>query len=155
MHAHEALGHDWEDEAPTEPRRSPGVARVLVVEDDDELRSSLASVLLEEGYAVEEARNGLDALRVLGSDGGGAAFDLIVTDHRMPVGLGLDLVELLRRGGIDIPVILITAFPDAHLRERARRLGALVLAKPFRVETLTRSAIDLLLVRADSRQGDA
>jgi two-component system chemotaxis response regulator CheY len=149
MHAHEALAYEWEDESPTAPRRSPGVARILVVEDDDELRSTLASMLVEQGFAVEEAASGVAAVGILNESSGRDAFDLVITDQRMPLGLGLDLVGLLRRTGIDVPVIVMTAFPEAHIFERARELGAVVLAKPFRVEALTRTAIALLLGRTE------
>jgi CheY-like chemotaxis protein len=63
--------------------------RILVVDDDELMRSFLSSVLREEGYGIEEARNGTEGLAKLpGSD-----FDLVITDLRMPDMSGLALMQ--------------------------------------------------------------
>jgi DNA-binding response OmpR family regulator len=119
-------------------------ARVLLAEDDDELRSMLASALRRRGFGVVEVKNGIALLERL-MDPGSPAFDLIVTDVRMPGLSGLEVIGSAQpEGWINTPVILITAFGDAELHEEAGRLGALVLDKPFDIDELTAQAESLV-----------
>jgi DNA-binding response OmpR family regulator len=109
--------------------------RILLAEDDEEMRGLLALLLLEDGYEIVEASDGrqlLDALSPTLHEGVRRDIDLIISDVRMP---GVDGVEVLRRlqriGGIP-PVILITAFGDERIHSQAREFGALaVFDKPF------------------------
>jgi DNA-binding response OmpR family regulator len=64
------------------------------------------------------------------------AFDLIVSDLRMPVCSGLDIVKGLREAHWNTPVILMTAFGDDETRARADKLGALLFDKPFQMNVL-------------------
>jgi len=68
--------------------------------------------------------------------------DLIVSDVRMPGWSGLDLLRFLRHRRSAIPVVLITAFGDRDTHERAARLGAAVLDKPFALADLRRAIDD-------------
>ena len=123
---------------------------VLLVEDDDEFRRLLSSVLTAEGYAVIEAANGDDAFDWLGpwAMEGALEFapDLIVSDIRMPYFTGLEILEGVQVASEYVPVILMTAFPDAETLLHAGRLGAVcVLAKPFEMSQFrnaVRSALD-------------
>jgi CheY-like chemotaxis protein len=125
-------------------------ARVLLAEDDEEMRSMLAEALRREGYAVVEARNGDELLArvrssVLSTDDG-APVDLVVSDIRMPGCSGLEVLEKLRDEDWAVPVILITAFGDEETHRKARSLGAtLVLDKPFDVGDLCAAAVYLVL----------
>jgi DNA-binding response OmpR family regulator len=115
-----------------------GPARVLLAEDDEEMRSMLAGALRKEGYAVDEARNGCELLAKVRSSvlsaSDGASVDLVVSDIRMPGCSGLDVLEKLRDEDWAVPVILITAFGDEETRRKAQGLGAtMVLDKPFDV----------------------
>ena len=107
--------------------------RVLVAEDDDEMRSLVARVHGEEGYAVLTARDGNEAARRLDE----GDFDLVLSDVRMP---GPDGMALLRRAMADRlhqPVILMTAFGSIETAVEAMREGAYYyLAKPFDIEDL-------------------
>lgn len=119
-------------------RRPP---TILLVEDDEELRRLLGRVLRRDGYTVVECPDGDTAIDWLG-DG---VFDgyyeklpaLVVSDVRLPYLDGLDLLETMHCPTTRVPMILITAFPDAELYQRAFALGArCVLAKPFDLEEL-------------------
>ncbi|MEI9950285.1 MAG: response regulator [Pseudomonadota bacterium] len=115
--------------------------RVLLAEDDLALREILATVLSESGYQVGTVSDGSELRRLLRQAGPEGRFDLIVTDVNMPGGSGLDVIELLRQNGDTTPVIVVTAFPQADIRQRAKDLGLRLLAKPFELETL-RAAVD-------------
>ena len=88
--------------------------RILIVEDDNELRQLFRRVLEKNGYETFEADNGQEALDVLDAQ----FIDLIVSDIMMPVMDGYELVRSLREAGISIPVLMITAkdaFDDGSL----------------------------------------
>ena len=79
--------------------------RILIVEDDVELRQLFARVLEKNGYQVETAEDGAEALRILGR----CYVDLIISDIMMPVMDGNALVRALRDDGVKTPVLMITA----------------------------------------------
>ncbi|MFH1808175.1 MAG: response regulator [Pseudomonadota bacterium] len=113
--------------------------RVLVAEDDEELRALLVLTLSEADYDVVQAANGvelqcwLDAATRFGDRH--HTFDLVITDLRMPGLSGLDVLEQLRLVDWATRVILISAFADEEVQRDASRLGAAaVLAKPFGLE---------------------
>jgi DNA-binding response OmpR family regulator len=119
--------------------------RVLVAEDDDAMRGMIARVLQRAGFQVIEVGNGADALDLVGDALLGrspAPPEIVITDVRMPFLSGLQLLTALR--ALAIPTIVVTAFPDAHTRELASRLGAAaVLAKPFELDALCRLVTSL------------
>ena len=88
--------------------------KILIVEDDQELRALFAHVLRKNDYAVTGVTNGAEALEALERD----YFDLIISDIMMPVMDGYTLVRRLREEGIRTPVLMITAkdaFDDMRL----------------------------------------
>jgi len=115
-------------------------ARVLVAEDDDQLRDLVAAQLRREGNEVTTVANGSEMLKTLAQASitrfPHDAFDLIVTDVRMPGVTGLSAIARLRDVGYATPVITMTAFPDDDVRQRARELDMLVLDKPFKLSDL-------------------
>ncbi|RYZ40914.1 MAG: response regulator [Myxococcaceae bacterium] len=137
----------WEEPASTPTRAT----RILVADDQSEMRTLIRKMLVRRGYEVVEASDGPDLVRVL-IDGLTAdesrAPDLIITDVRMPGFTGLEVLARLRREQWDTPVILITAFGDAKLHSEAQRLGAAyVLDKPFELDEL-RNAVEAALAVA-------
>jgi CheY-like chemotaxis protein len=124
--------------------------RVLLAEDDEELRMLLAETLRAEGFTVIEAPNGLALVETLVSrlEAGEQPFDLVVSDVRMPGVTGLSVLEGILEweelGGL--PMLLITAFPEPRLYELARSFTAVsLLEKPFEMTALmrvVRGAID-------------
>ncbi|HEY5997557.1 MAG TPA: sigma-54 dependent transcriptional regulator, partial [Candidatus Deferrimicrobiaceae bacterium] len=122
--------------------------RILVVDDDALIRSLLATVLgEEEGYRVEEARSGKEALaRLAGGD-----FDLVMTDLRMPDMSGMELMQQGRKDNPAVRWIVITAFGSIGNAVEAMKLGASdYLTKPLKdPEELRR------VVRRAMREADA
>ena len=117
----------------------PTKQRILVADDDPDMRALVASALRRGGYDVVEACNGMEAIACIAPtvrtrrDG----FDAIVSDVRMPELTGLDLLVALRCSRLETPVILMTAFGDEEVRAEARSLGATaVLDKPFHLDEL-------------------
>lgn len=107
-------------------------AHILVVDDDDRIRTLLKRYLQERGYRVSTAPNAAKALSTLNS----LAFDLLVLDVMMPGMNGFELTEAVRRQN-DTPILLLTARGDAEDRIRGLSLGADdYLAKPFEPEEL-------------------
>ncbi len=107
--------------------------RLLIVDDDSSLREFLEIFLAKEGYKVDSAETGQEALEKVKN----SSYSLVITDVRMP---GMDGVELLRRlKGLDagLPVILITAFASLDAAVDAMKEGAWdYLTKPFKIEEL-------------------
>ena len=107
--------------------------RVLVAEDDADMRALVAATLRIDGYDVDEALDGGDALMSITASRipGHADYDLVVSDVRMPVMTGVELATRLKRMGYKKPVLLMSAFADHGLHETARKLGLGMLVKPF------------------------
>jgi CheY-like chemotaxis protein len=117
-------------------------SRVLVVEDDADLREVIVLALEQQGFAVEAAENGLDAMVSL-------AFrpcpDAVVLNLHMPVVSGADFIEAVRGDPAlaALPVILVTG---ARVPPEVRRGADAVIAKPFEIDALTK-AIERLVAR--------
>jgi DNA-binding response OmpR family regulator len=117
----------------------PSPARLLLAEDDFELRELLACLLRADGHEVVEARDGNELWELLSrqpsAEGGG--FALVVSDVRMPGLSAFDVLSKLQCTVAETPVILITAFGDRTTHLRALRLGASrVFDKPFDCDEL-------------------
>jgi CheY-like chemotaxis protein len=118
------------------PKEHP---RVLLAEDDFEMRRLLSRTLSHAGFDLVEAASGDEALDRLADQllDEMDAFDLVIADIRMPGCTGLDLLACLRHFDWNTPVILITAFGNAATHDEARRLGAFaVFDKPFDLDDL-------------------
>ncbi len=79
--------------------------KILIAEDDRELRHLFSHVLLKNGYTVKGVSNGLEALEALEAD----FYDLLITDVMMPKMNGFELLERLREQQIKLPALIITA----------------------------------------------
>jgi DNA-binding NtrC family response regulator len=119
----------------TGPARSVETkGRVLVVDDEVNARTALVELLRDEGYAVESAA---DAFKALGKMADFAP-DLVLTDLKMPGMDGLQLLDKLREGDPDLPVVVMTAFGEVETAVRAMRAGACdYLNKPVNVGELS------------------
>ena len=114
------------------------MAKILIAEDEETLRSQVARALVAEGHAVKVAPDGAEALEALGRE----PFDLLLADIKMPVMDGIALALAAARDYPSLVVMLMTGYADQ--RERACGLDALihdVIAKPFSVGTI-RSAVN-------------
>jgi two-component system, OmpR family, response regulator MprA len=107
--------------------------RVLVVDDDPDVRDSLRRSLSFEGYQVSTAADGLQALDAIAAD----RPDVVVLDLQMPVLGGLEACRRLRQGGSDVPVLMLTARQATRDRVTGLDAGADdYLPKPFALEEL-------------------
>ena len=106
--------------------------KILVVDDEPTIRSVTARVLQEEGYAILEASDGLEALMVMGRE----IPSLVVTDIIMPRLTGVQLVERISVSHPGLPVVLMSGYGVAELAERGIAAPCAVLAKPFSPERL-------------------
>ena len=110
---------------------------ILLVEDQDDVRTVVRRILVTRGYRVVEARNGMDALAVL--QGLETKIDLVVTDAVMPQMGGVELVRELRARQPDLPVVMVSGYTDNELvNHGASDLGVPFLDKPFLAEDLLR-----------------
>lgn len=129
-------------------RTAPPPARLLLAEDDGEMRTMVASSLRSDGYEVVEVADGGELLVHLASAYVAGreydAFDLVVSDLRMPICSGLHILEGLRRARWSTPMILMTAFGDRPTRERVESQGAVLFDKPFDLDDLRTAVLHLL-----------
>jgi len=98
----------------------PQRASVLIVDDETSIRESLRMVLEFEGYRIEEAGNGLEALRIVRD----RPPDAILLDIRMPEMDGLETLKTLRERGYEMPVLVISGHGDVATAVEATRRGA-------------------------------
>jgi CheY-like chemotaxis protein len=116
-------------------RPEPAPVRVLVVEDDTDIRETVAELLLEEGYEVGTATSGRDALDALRD--GRALPDVVLLDLMMPVMDGWTFYDELQKEAplAALPIVVISA--DANVHEKAARLKpAACLRKPVSIDEL-------------------
>lgn len=109
--------------------------RILVADDEVNIRKTVAEVLKKYGCLVEAAKDGYEAVTLLEQQ----TFDLVVSDIKMPYRNGYEIFAAARRRREDVPVILMTGFgyDPSHSIVRASQEGlATVLFKPFKVEQL-------------------
>lgn len=123
------------------PKAELRVRKVLLAEDDGEMRRLLAGALRAEGYDVVEASDGEELLDRL-SDAIVSAdpVDCIVTDVRMPRFSGIQALGVIKTASLPMPVVVITAFGDHATHVDAWLMGAAaVMDKPFEIEDLLRT----------------
>jgi two-component system response regulator AtoC len=102
--------------------------RILIVDDEPNLRKTLREYLALESIEAEEASNGLSAQKVLGE----SPFDAVVVDLKMPGMTGLELLEWLSTEGPAIPAVMMSAFGEVGDAVLAMKTGAVdYLVKPF------------------------
>jgi len=118
---------------------------VLIVEDDAATRRLYKFLLMNGGYSVLEAEDGIAALEQLAVN----RCDLAITDMNMPRMDGLELIKAIRQQHPEVYVIMITAFGTPDTEKQALRLGANdYLAKPFDFEDLERRVRSFFQQRA-------
>lgn len=121
-----------------------GEPHILVVDDDERIRTLLARYLTGQNYRVTSAEDAADAADKLAS----VSFDLLIVDVMMPGQNGFDFVQELRKRGNAVPVILLTARGEAEDRIKGLETGADdYLPKPFEPRELT-LRINAILKRA-------
>jgi FixJ family two-component response regulator len=114
--------------------------RIAIIDDDASVRAAIGSLVRSLGYVAQSYASA--ELFLLSGDV--LQVDCIVTDVQMPAGMsGLDLQDRITEAGIKVPTVIITAFPEDHVRCRAEAAGAIgFLAKPFDGRTLVKLLVD-------------
>ena len=129
-----------------------GKKRVLIADDDPDTRLLLSLVLTEQGYDLDTARDGFEALALAEQQ----RPDLMVVDHMMPRMTGTDCVSIMKEHPVlcDVPVVLVTAAPAAA--QAAGRLGFhAAVEKPLELDDFVRTVRRLCPPGADRRVGTA
>jgi DNA-binding response OmpR family regulator len=121
--------------------------RIMVVDDDPDIRHLMSEVLAGSGYSVDVAENGTRAWKALHLK----QYDLLLTDHEMPGMTGMQLVNKLRLAGFQFPVIVASGSPPVDLTVRNSVLASVImLPKPFTLGELIRLIKELLPESASS-----
>jgi len=107
--------------------------KILVIDDEQNIRKMLTRVLSPEGFIVKEADNGLEALKRLQEEN----YSLVLLDLKMPGLNGIETLKKIRENDLNLPVIMMSAYGSIPEAVEAMKLGALdYLIKPFDIEEL-------------------
>ena len=118
--------------------------RILLVDDDPAVRSSLAFALELEGFEVETFETG-ELLTMRESRPGDAC---LVLDYRLPGMNGLCLLEQMRSRGIRLPAVIITSNPTRSIRRSVAQIGAELIEKPLLCDALSKGIKSLISSQA-------
>jgi len=107
--------------------------KILVIDDEQNIRKMLIRVLSPEGFMVKEANNGLEALKIFQEEN----YSLVLLDLKMPGLNGIETLKKIRENDLNLPVIMMSAYGSIPEAVEAMKLGALdYLIKPFDIEEL-------------------
>jgi two-component system alkaline phosphatase synthesis response regulator PhoP len=121
-------------------------ARILLVEDETNLRRTLTDLLKSDGYTVESSGDGLEAQNLAMSQ----AYDLIILDVMLPSRNGFDVCRHLRKSGVNTPILMLTARSELNNKVQGLKAGGDdYLTKPFETPEL-QARVEALLRRANS-----
>jgi DNA-binding NtrC family response regulator len=128
------------------------MAKVCVVDDEELMRDSVATILKRAGHSVEAFDDPYDALEAVR----GGSFDLIVTDLKMPGMSGVELLRGVRQAGCDTTTILMTAFATVSNAVEAMKLGAFdYIEKPFQADQICKMVERACQVRQLQSENEA
>ena len=117
--------------------------RLLIIDDNEEILTSLKRFLSKKDYDVVSASNGLDALKLIAA--ANDDFDLVITDLVMPNISGVAITAIIKKQNSKMPVIAITGYgeqPEALAREVH---ADIVMEKPFKLDMLEKHISELLI----------
>lgn len=118
-------------------KETPRLGRVLIVEDEDNVRKVTRLTLQQAGYDVEEAEDGGKAVEVINSGENPLMVDAIICDIRMPKVNGMDAIAYFRAQYPSVPIIVQTGFPDIEMATSLLREGVMeYLVKPVEKDKL-------------------
>jgi two-component system response regulator HydG len=106
--------------------------RILVVDDEVSLAEALKELIQFYGYEVDIAYNGSQAKETLSKQ----QFDLVISDIRMPVMDGIQLLSFIQQNHVETPVILISGFSDCNERMAIEKGACCLVSKPVDIENL-------------------
>jgi CheY-like chemotaxis protein len=120
----------------------PAEAGILLVEDDETVRTLVSSALKASGYRIEAATDAAEALRLF--ERSGRRFDLLLTDVVLPGRSGTSLAKALHDLDPNLKTIFMSGYTDDRLPERLENLCGSFLQKPFSLSTLEQKIRELL-----------
>jgi two-component system OmpR family response regulator len=127
--------------APSTPKKCNPPHRILVVDDDNDVRQLSVDGLIDAGYEVEAVKDGVAGWEALQAD----SYDLIITDNMMPRMTGIEMLEKLRAAQTSLPVIMATSSLPTHEFDRKPWLKPdAVLQRPFTLEELLLTVKEVL-----------
>ncbi|MEK6550000.1 MAG: response regulator [Nitrospirota bacterium] len=116
---------------------TPGNGRVMIVDDEDNVRKVLRLTLTKAGYDVVEAEHGGEGIEMIGSDDNMLMLDVILCDIRMPKVNGLEAIAFFQQQYPSVPVIVVTGYPDQQMATDLLSRGVFdYLVKPVDKEKL-------------------
>ena len=128
------------------------MGRILIVDDEANMRRILSVVLAEDGHQISEAGGATEALALIAS----TPFDLVITDKKMPDGDGFAVLSACQEADPTLPVVMLTAFATVELAVEAMRMGAFdFISKPFVAEAVlavTRRALERVKILRQNEQ---
>jgi DNA-binding response OmpR family regulator len=108
-------------------------SRILLVEDETNLRRTVSDLLKSDGYTVESSGDGLEAQTMAMTQ----AFDLIILDVMLPSRNGFDICRHLRKNGVNTPILMLTARSELNNKVQGLKAGGDdYLTKPFETPEL-------------------
>jgi DNA-binding NtrC family response regulator len=108
--------------------------RLLVIDDEPNMLRLLKTILMDKtGYTVITTNNPLEVQNLLLQE----PFDMVITDLKMPLIDGIDLIDIIKKINVRLPIIIITAYGTSEVADEALKKGAYdFIIKPFRKETI-------------------
>jgi two-component system chemotaxis response regulator CheY len=111
--------------------------RILVIDDEEDIRSTVKSHLAKENYEVIEANDGGEAIRKIFADGDPLRIDAIICDIRMPKIYGMDAISYFQMKYADLPLIIIAGSQDSQMALNFLKKGVKgYIAKPINRDSL-------------------
>ena len=115
--------------------------RILVVDDEDIVRTSCSRTLSPEGYEVKLAKNGSEGLKIARE----GKFDLVLTDLKMPDMDGIEVLRIIKEQWPETEVIIVTGYQTVDTAVKAIKLGAYdYIEKPFTPDALISAVTEAL-----------
>lgn len=131
---------------------SQQITSILIVDDEVSLRQMLSILLKRQGYVIEQADNGLNALSMIKEK----SFDLIISDIQMPKMTGIELLRSLREEDVNVPMIMVTAFSSTEEAVGAMKLGAYdYITKPFKndeIRLVVKNALERKYLQSENQR---
>jgi len=129
------------EKAQEKPQDTWGTGTILLVEDEDMVRAVAERALTRQGYTVETASDGEEALEIFAQ---GRAYDLIVSDVVMPNMDGPAMARELRKKRPDLPILFMSGYAEEQLRQSIDLDNVAFLPKPFSVQQIAEAVGDVL-----------
>lgn len=122
----------------------PKKKSVLVVDDEKLISLDLKKIIASQGHDVATAQSGVEAIRMIED----SSFDLVFLDLVLPDINGLEVLREIKKSKRDLPVVLITGYPDSEIMNQALELGPIsALKKPFNRQQI-RDILRILLTHS-------